>query len=443
MSTSTDNSLRPKEYTKDLWFVSNNTKFEGERFYTDAGPEYISERLTSKPKFTIATVKVCHENPEGLYSTAYSQIKTGKYTLPVACKVLIDFSENMKTRLTDDWTSFNIVIGKKGELCAPTNIIIINETQVDEELDTTTGVNETVKSWIVFYTLCIYRITKATRADYQEKLISDAAEKLKAYSAEDVNLETIPNNYKHWSLNRGYRALVAAYDMFLNKFRDHQHSLMRFGTISARYKDCSALLSIPFFQTVMGMPLDEALQWVFVENVALDIIRLIHKGQEIGKVDSYMPYLTELALTPKSPYSALVNPSFHNFCQMVGAFSFEPRSLNAILFNTNNLQNIRANALIVSYVFQQVVKTSANEEALTFDRLSRFTREDDLSVASGFTQELPPKDPQAWLTYLFDNNHTLLHEVLSYCKKAINSFDNIREGSIADFLKRSLSPVDL
>jgi hypothetical protein len=61
-----------------------------------------------------------------------------------------------------------------------------------------------------------------------------------------------------------------------------------------------------------------------------------------------MPYLSDVGISRKSPYSSSANPELHNWINMVCAFNESVRSINARMNNENNVVNILANAIIMA-----------------------------------------------------------------------------------------------
>ncbi len=113
---------------------------------------------------------------------------------------------------------------------------------------------------------------------------------------------------------------IMAIDMFLTKFEDHELGFLHAGTLISRYKQCMGILDLFYADSAFYLPRGEILQWVFLDPIADQIVRMYETEDEIGNVFSYMPYCVDLELVGKSPYSATVNDAIHNWIHILGFF---------------------------------------------------------------------------------------------------------------------------
>lgn len=100
--------------------------------------------------------------------------------------------------------------------------------------------------------LYAHRFYNTSNAAYQASLLQ--------------KFETIWNNYPHalctpqtaltrgqkWHINSEFRKLLARVDMFLNKAGIHEYSGIRAATLSSRYLQCGALLSLKYLWDIVG-----------------------------------------------------------------------------------------------------------------------------------------------------------------------------------------------
>lgn len=143
-------------------------------------------------------------------------------------------------------------------------------------------------------------------------------------------------NWYNWSLTFSdwrqcsqYEIMMAAIDMYLNRFPEHKHACARMGTIITRFKDCSVLTSTGYICNITGMDNNHLCGWIWTKKCADQFDRVTRTGQEYGKAHSYTPYFMALKLAPKSAYSSTQNPEFHFFYHCFGAAVGEARSKNA------------------------------------------------------------------------------------------------------------------
>jgi len=125
------------------------------------------------------------------------------------------------------------------------------------------------------------------------------------------------------------KKILAAIDMFLVNFDDHELTFLRSGTLISRYKQCMGLLDVFFADSAFYLPKGEILQWIFLEQVAAQIADIYEQPDEIGSLTSYMPYSIDLEIVGKFPYSATANDAVHNWTHILGCLSGLNRSKKA------------------------------------------------------------------------------------------------------------------
>jgi len=125
------------------------------------------------------------------------------------------------------------------------------------------------------------------------------------------------------------KKILAAIDMFLVNFDDHELTFLRSGTLVSRYKQCMGLLDIFFADSAFYLPKGEILSWIFLDQAADQIVDIYEQPDEIGQLTSCMPYCIDLELVGKSPYSATANDAVHNWTHILGCLSGIERSKKA------------------------------------------------------------------------------------------------------------------
>jgi len=91
-----------------------------------------------------------------------------------------------------------------------------------------------------------------------------------------------------------FKKIMAAIDMFLTKFEDHELGFLHAGALISRYKQCMGILDLFYADSAFYLPRGEILQWVFLDPIADQIVRMYETEDEIGNVFSYMPYCVDL-----------------------------------------------------------------------------------------------------------------------------------------------------
>lgn len=89
--------------------------------------------------------------------------------------------------------------------------------------------------------------------------------------------------------------------MYMVKLPRHPFAEIRIGTITSRFRDCSAVMDLAFLGEILNADCYEVASWIWSKNLGDDFKRIQHQGEEADKPDSYTPYLTDLGLSPKSP----------------------------------------------------------------------------------------------------------------------------------------------
>lgn len=102
--------------------------------------------------------------------------------------------------------------------------------------------------------------------------------------------------------------MVAAVDMFFNKFPDHEYNALKVCTLRSRFRDCTALLSIGYFSSLVSLEHEsDALDWFLTEKQADEAVQMMNPDQELTQEDSYFPYQSDFRLVKKTYYSSAKN----------------------------------------------------------------------------------------------------------------------------------------
>ncbi len=129
--------------------------------------------------------------------------------------------------------------------------------------------------------------------------------------------------------NPAVAMMVAAIDMFVSKFPGHEWGLLRIGSRESRMKECTVVSDISHLSQITGLEPDIMVEWIFEPSVTQEWKAFKALDDELDKADSYFPYLKDMQLTPRSPYTTTAKPQIHNWVHLVGSFIGNARSRGA------------------------------------------------------------------------------------------------------------------
>lgn len=194
-------------------------------------------------------------------------ISQSSIPINLALTYLYLYAQKIEAKLDSDWSSYNREIGKKDQTITPLHLLSVKATTKTEEFQGSHSSPEN-EAWYALYILSIYRMIHSNLAEYRGLLQKRITEQMKAITSSATEMTEVVDIYIGWENNREYKILVSAYDMFFHRFPKHQYANMRVGTTGARFKDCSALMSLGYIMQVLGMKkAAEVLDWVFVEQM--------------------------------------------------------------------------------------------------------------------------------------------------------------------------------
>ncbi|QBQ65042.1 NP [Xinjiang tick rhabdovirus] len=151
------------------------------------------------------------------------------------------------------------------------------------------------------------------------------------YGVTQEQINTIAPFVHQDKLTEGYLKIIAALDMFFWKFQTHEFSSCRIATLSSRYKGCSALTSLGFIASKMGLTTRLLSLYILTRPVAKELAQIAKEGESLEDVDGYFPYQVDMGLTNKSPYSLNANPTLYLWIHTIGSVLNLQRSLMAVL----------------------------------------------------------------------------------------------------------------
>ncbi|WGL21405.1 nucleoprotein [Killamcar virus 1] len=326
------------------------------------------------------------------------------------------------------WISFTVNIGAVGDEITPLSLLEVTTTPLSDVPAAKQLVTEEDDLWIVFLITGIHRINQLPAYDsYIEKIIERMMDLVKSVKAEAPK----PNHkvYTGWSMDPNFLRLIAAIDMFFARFARDGRAKIRFGTIISRYRDCSMISSLVHLKKITGLSPEELQGWIFVPSAGDDYEKIMQPGQEIDMDDSYMPYLSDMKLSMKSPYSAAECSVLHLFAHMTGCYLGSKRSLSARIPEEKDMINVQINAALLAYA----VRNHATLEKV-------FLTEDDehLEFEEGDAEDLEDGMPDgsystAWFSWIKIRRGRLNNQIKEYCNSLIVN-DDLRDDSVGLWL---------
>ncbi|AJR28328.1 nucleoprotein [Kamese virus] len=341
------------------------------------------------------------------------------------------------------WETHRVVIGDQGTTVNPFSMynVVFDETNTIDAA-ATNGIEADQDYWMVLYLLFIYRYSRITNANYQGALLDRfRVQVLTAYPTPG-QFQTPKGVYKAWLNNRNYTKIIAGIDMFFCKFPNHELAYLRFGTVTSRFRDCAALLALNHLKSTAKMEGDEIFAWMFLQQLEEEAYTLMREEEELDQSDSYTPYMMDMGLSLKSPYSASACPSIYTWCHFIGSWLVSTRSRNARMISDAGVAELRANASIVAFVYSKnysyrlrftdrddIINGQNPVNAIQDDQDGSDDGSDTDSVESLGT--LPrSKDPIEWYCYLKGMHFQTPREIQAFISGEAQKMTNMRPGSI-------------
>jgi hypothetical protein len=198
------------------------------------------------------------------------------------------------------------------------------------------------------------------------------------------------------------RKIMAAIDMYLYKYPTHELSFLRAGTIVSRFRECVSLGDVAYLAEMTGLTASSAMRWIFDPTVTGEIFKMYTTEDEVDVEHSYLPYLADLNLCSRSPYSSAIRPAFHNWVHLLGSLFGNPRSLRAALIGTP-AHKLVLSAVLAAYALrasvgfeQQVTEKDEKLGADISDLLGG--QQSKVSTDSKFPIDKSPSGWASWYT---------------------------------------------
>ncbi|AHZ45718.1 N protein [Xiburema virus] len=410
-------------------------------------PKAFFEARQGKPILQIPQKGVDIKTIRGLIKGG---ITLNKLDVKLVIRYVYEILKEEKGTLTQKWESFGNVIGNQGSDVKIFQMFEIEE--VEEKLadgqENQTATEED-DEWMVMWILFQYRMARTVHAEHRTLIANKLTMVLQGVYPQAPAIPSKTTTTANWLGNLNFTKMIAGIDMFFHMFKQHPLSNLRMGTLPSRYKDCSALLGLSQMADVTSMDENEIADWIFVGAVGKDVMNLMEPDQEIDDPNSYTPYLMDMGLSNKSPYSATQCPAFYNFCHITCTLLHSTRSKHARLINENNMSDIKANARIVAYVvgenlnLMKVFLKDEQDKVLTHEELmGERGLEDDMSVDFDPNAVVPmPETRNAldWYNYLVRTDCKLPQLVIEKTQGLARRIGNTRDGTIGKFVETTMA----
>ncbi|KAM7309621.1 putative nucleoprotein [Ixodes scapularis] len=352
------------------------------------------------------------------------------------------FGKTLVGKLTEKWTSFGVVIGEAGDEITPWHLItVVFSDRAPPPPVAYTG-PLTPEPGLFGFFLFLYRalsVRDRGTAPYRVSIHAKLAQLIASppFELAKADFASASTAYAAWGADPAYTGMIAAIDMFLCRFPTNKFAAARAGTMPSRYKDCSVFTSLGQILSLTGLGITELFRWMFLEGVADEAEALMNPSDEMDEEFSYAPYLSDLNLVPRSPYSAVANPMLHQWLHTVGSLLLAERSLNARHLSDSSFQQILANATMLSFV---------RHRATGFKMLFASTQEkaDEEGMAAveetGLDKSGVPTGSSAvlWFSWLDGKNFVVPFAIYNFMYRALEGVAGLREGSIGKRVKTAL-----
>lgn len=275
-------------------------------------------------------------------------------TLSLAeCMLYLELAiANRPETLTENWTSFGRTIGARGEPVSLTSLY--ERVNSDAPINLLVGGNVTERDdlWLLIIIVSIYRVCNIDRADHRQRVCNEINARLRSLGGPaNIDISVVCFNCIGWGRDLSFCALIACIDMYMVKLPRHPLAEIRIGTKTSRFRDCSAITDLTFLCETLNADFTEVAAWMWSKNLNDDFKRVRHQGEEVDKPDSYTPYLRDLRLSPKSPYSTKSNPHLHFWIHIIGVCLGSTRSQNSRIVGDINIAGLSQMGMICGYAY--------------------------------------------------------------------------------------------
>ncbi|UAU42839.1 nucleoprotein [Boteke virus] len=395
-------------------------------------PEYPSDALKNKKAIKLYIPKF-----ESTFEALAKAIKAGIKNQDLSCdgaKVyLFEFYERITETCEENWVSFGRMIGEKDKDVSPFSPVdVIRKGEYKSTASEPTTEND--YEWLAIYLLIQYRIVRAANQEYKTKIAAAGDRVLKSLCNDAYQIEVSWGTTEQWINDLNYCKIIACIDMFFYKFKKNDHAICRIATITSRYRDGAALLSLNHLRNLCNGDLSLGLMWIFNPSVALELEQIAREGQEIDNNFSLTPYIIDLQICRLSPYSTTHNPGLHLFIHAAGTFMLKRRSIDARILDCPGETSIIQNAGVLSFVLYskmdwKLIYGDENEQIGD-------TIQAPIASSSKTSDDHPGgRSPSDWFKWMKKREFKLPSTITNFMKSQADKITNPRPETIGSRIK--------
>nr|UQS95367.1 MAG: nucleoprotein [Lantra virus]UQS95371.1 MAG: nucleoprotein [Lantra virus] len=391
--------------------------------------EWFVNNPGKKPKIRFPEI----EGTLDLYRKAVgSTIFLGKTELNHAIAYLKLKMESIEEVPTEDWKSFDVLIGAGGSKVNGLSMMeigsVIGEKITVTDIDSS-SITADDDEWLMMAVTCVLRINANQNPEYRIKLKTNFEERLRARGCDSPNVDLFSINYLNWGSNMTYVKLCNAIDMFFIKFPLNLYAETRLGTIGTRFYACAVLLAVEEIKGLLEIITENLAYWLWLPSLAIEFQRLFKGSEELDKKDSYTPYMIGFELTTKSPYSSSINPNLHYFLHVVGSSCNYERSKNALMIKGSGGTDTLMNAIVTAYA-----NRSVTDFGMQFSVGGGEVAEVEVQLDIN-DPEPSTRDPRDWFNYIKDNKNRVPDHLYKKCSAVWSSWTEVRPNTVGKHLQ--------
>ncbi|AXZ78335.1 putative nucleoprotein [Dillard's Draw virus] len=407
--------------------------------------DYPSAYFSSGGRIRIQLVR-SDLTPQQVYDSVWDDVLHDRLTITGAKLFLQVLGLNHIRDIFDvKWESFNVEL-------APGNGVSSGPFHAVEWIDggesytstSGTACRGDLLLYCTIYICAMYRLGRSSaEGNYRSTIESTISNFLSGINEDLPKLEGKGNVAIKWVQDKNFCKLIAMLDLFFREKKDHDFAVIRMGTISSRYRECTGLTSLTHLSRLTGEPIEKAICWIFQVDVANQVTGMIKAGQEITNFRGLTPYIADLGISRRSPYSSGLNAEWHVFCHSIGVFMGSKRSIDARYLEAKDESTIMINAGLVAYVCRHrtnMVQAFGSQKRIraatgNTTRIRAGTHNpfllDDAEEEDPSTMDLPDvKDPEAWYDFLKIRNFRVPSEINQYMVERASMLTQTRINSM-------------
>lgn len=386
-------------------------------------------------------------------------IRAASLSVTTAKIYLHRYGARMTARSDTDWVTFDREIALRDTAVTPWSILTVVEGdryETPEPMLAPLGPGtqparppEDPSNWtersLVLYILGIYRLTKVTNDEYAETLEQRMGAQVAAEGGKGITFHGARNIYSSWASDKTFLKMVAAYDMFLHKFKDHPDAILRMGSLGSRYRDCAGLLSLGFALSILNIEAGDLMDWIYIKTMGDEMLRVSRPNQETGDPDSYFPYQSDMGLVTKSAYSSNANPYLFTWVHVIGSLIGHRRSQNARFIFEGSYADLGLNAVLVTWVFARGggLTPQFDSEGVDYGMDIEAGGEADGDDAGPTPEdslwlETQGRVPKTWYALLKSGGFKVPGVVQKAIKRQREKIKDARESTVGEFCKNQL-----